>query len=157
MKISKYLVAFTSLILLLNPIISMTIRSSSEALSMYELCFSSERTGSKTERANLKQFAKRGKQNWPKNTYLVDTEIVKRSNKGICAGSDCRGWLESKILAFCKANLLASKLDKSTFNLVQVLYKSEAKGEYSQYLFSTESGKNIMAGSNEFNSKLLYR
>jgi hypothetical protein len=91
------------------------------------------------------------------NKKLVDTEILKKSSGGQCSGSDCRGWLETKILAFCKANLLASRLDKKTFNLVNVLYKSEAKGEYSQFLVSTETGQNIKSGSNEFNSKLLYR
>jgi len=65
--------------------------------------------------------------------------------------------MESKIISFCKANLLSSKLEKKTFNLVQVLYKTEARNEYSHFLFATETGSNMKANGHEFNSKLLFR
>jgi hypothetical protein len=61
MKINKQFIALTSLILLLNPIFSITIKSNSESLTLFDTCFTAERSGTTAERANLKQFAKRGK------------------------------------------------------------------------------------------------
>jgi len=60
MKINKTLIVLTSLILLFNPILNITIKSTSESLTMFDSCFTMERSGTQAERANLKQFAKRG-------------------------------------------------------------------------------------------------
>jgi len=60
MKINKTLIALTALIVLLNPIMNLAVKTNMNALTTFDLCFTTDRTGSKTERANLKQFAKRG-------------------------------------------------------------------------------------------------
>lgn len=61
MKIKSAFLALFSITLLIYPTLNITLKANSEALTTYDMCFTSERAGTSTERANLKQFAKRGK------------------------------------------------------------------------------------------------
>ena len=60
MKINKLFITITSLILIINPILNLTVKSTTETLTAFDTCFTAERSGSQAERANLKQFARRG-------------------------------------------------------------------------------------------------
>lgn len=59
MKINGFIIGI-AVILLANSVISVSFKNAAESLTTFELCFSTSRTGTQTERANLKQFAKRG-------------------------------------------------------------------------------------------------